>query len=625
MLDILRKNAQSLVVQAIVVIIALVFIFWGVGTNMGNNPNALAVVNGKEIGYLEFQKRYEQAVEGYKQQFGGQIPPGLLENVGLKQQILEQLIQSELLRQGADRVGIQISQEAVQRQIQAMGAFHKEGRFDLDQYKAVLANNRLSVTSFEQGIRDDLLIERMLTALDGFSGITDQEVRDWLTYGDLEIKLGYAAFTGDAHASRVQVDDKDLAAWYETSQSQYTLPPQVKLNYLVFLFEDDLKRVTVNDDAVQRSYQDNLDKYQVPEKRQARHILFRVAETDSEEAKTAKRQLADKVLARLKAGEDFAKLAAEFSEDGTKERGGDLGAFPRGKMVAPFEEAVFAMGKGELRGPIETPFGYHLIRLDQIFPEKKQTLDEVKASIIKELERQGVKGLTFKRATESYEEIIRAGSLAKYGSASGVSILKTDFFDRAHPPDNPMLKDPAFLQAVFSLRKGELSSIVETASGYAIVYVDDLKEAVLPELAAVRDRVVADYKKAKGVESARTSAETALKTAREKGQWPEGIERKESAYMKRVGPIDSVPTEVRREAFAQAGKEGFPDQIVTVGTDFYLYQIIELRQGATELKANERARLEQQLSAARKNKLMSDWLGQLRQQAKVWTNAEMLR
>ncbi len=625
MLDILRKNAQSIVVQAIVVIIAVVFIFWGVGTNMGNNPNALAVVNGKEIGYVEFQRRYEQAVEGYKQQFGGQLPQGLLESVGLKQQVLDQIIQSELLRQGAEQVGVQVSREAVQRKIQEMGAFRKDGRFDLGQYKAVLENNRLSITSFEQGIRYDLLIDRMMAALGGFSGIAEEEVKVWIDYADQEIKLGYATFSGAAHAAQVKIEEADLATWYATSKSQYTLPPQVKLSYLVFSFEDDLKQVSVPDEAVQRYYHDNLGKYQTPEKRQARHILFRSVAADGEEVRAAKRQVAEKVLARLKAGEDFAKLAAEFSEDGTKDRGGDLGAFERGQMVAPFEEAVFSMRKGELRGPVETPFGYHLIRLDQIVPEKKQALDEVRALIVKELERQGVKGITFKRASESYEAIIRAGSMAKFGATKGAKLLAADFFERAHPPDNPVLRDPAFLQAVFNLRKEELSSIIETASGYAIVYVEDLKEAVVPELASVRDRAIADYRKAKGAELARAAAETALQAARDKKVWPEGIVRKESTFLKRTGPVDEIPPEVRRDAFSLAGKATFPDKVVAVGDDYYLYQVVDTRQGATKLATNERASLEKQLLSARKNKLMADWLGQLRQQAKIWTNSEMLR
>ena len=181
MLDILRKNAQSVVIQVIVVVIAVVFVFWGVGTNLGGNPNALAVVNGKEISYREFQQSYERAVESYKQQCGGQLPQEFIDSIGLKQQVLNQLIQSELLRQGAEKIGVQVSREAVQRQIREMGAFQENGRFSLDRYKAVLDNNRLSAPIFEQGIENDLLISRMVAVLGGFTVLPEQEVHNWLS------------------------------------------------------------------------------------------------------------------------------------------------------------------------------------------------------------------------------------------------------------------------------------------------------------------------------------------------------------------------------------------------------------------------------------------------------------
>ena len=233
MLNILRKNAQSFVVQAIVVIIAIVFIFWGVGTNLDNNPNALAVVNGKEIPYRDFQQNYERAIENYKQQFGGQIPQGFLESIGLKEQVLDQLIQAELLRQGAEKVGIRISKEAVQRKIQEMAVFSNNGRFDLANYKAVLEQNKLTPSSFETGIHNDLLMDRVLNALGAFAVIPAQEVRNWIEYIDQEIKLAYSEVKSSDYIAQVKVTDDELAAWYETAKHNYKTAPQSKLHYQI--------------------------------------------------------------------------------------------------------------------------------------------------------------------------------------------------------------------------------------------------------------------------------------------------------------------------------------------------------------------------------------------------------
>ncbi len=626
MLDILRKNAQSVVVQAIVVIIAVVFIFWGVGTNLKGNPNALAVVNGKEIAYRDFQQSYERAVERYKQQFGGQLPQGFVESIGLKEQVLDQLIQSELLRQGAESVGIDISKEAVQRKIQEMEVFAKNGRFDLASYKTVLEQNRLSPTSFEGGVRNDLLTNRMLDALGSFSMVSAQEVRNWIDYIEQEINLAYAALASEDYVAQVKVADDALATWFATAKQKYKTAPKYKLQYLSFSYDDDLKAVQVNDEAVRTYYREHAEQYATPEKRRARHILFKVGADDSQESRQARRAEAEKVLAQVQKGGDFSLLASKYSEDSSKTKGGDLGFFERGQMVPAFEESVFALKKGEVSGVVETPFGYHIVKLEEISPAKTQTLEEASASIRAILGRQGVKALTFKKASSAYEDIIRAGSMAKYGSVQGAyPVRQTDFFSQDAPPKEGMVGDAALVKAAFSLRKGELSSVVETASGYAILFVDDVKESVVPELDAVRERAIADYKKEKSVELAKAAAEESLKKAKEQQAWPAGLQRKETGYIKRSGPAGQIPEELRQDAFARLGKDIFPEKTISAGTTFYLYQIVDVRQPSGEMDSGKRRTLEQQLLAAEKNMLMADWLGQLRKEAKISTNARMLQ
>ncbi len=625
MLNFLRKNAQSVVIQVVVVVIAVVFVFWGVGTNLGNNPNALAVVNGKEITYREFQQSYERSVETYKQQFGGQLPQGFLEKMGLKEQVLNQLIQAELLRQGAEKIGVQVTKEAVQQKIQGMEAFNTNGRFDLSNYKAVLERNRLSPTSFENQIQSDLLLDRVVDAVGSFAGISETEFQNWTDYIDQELKLSYVVFRSDDHIAKVKVSEDALQAWYATSKQNYKLQPQNKLEYLVYPHDDDLKQVAVNDEMVQKYYQENIEKYQTPEQRQARHILFRVTPDNKEAERKAKKALAEKVLAQVKNGADFALLARQFSEDSSKNDGGDLGYFSRGKMVQPFDDAVFSLKKGEVSGVVETSFGYHIIKLEDILPEKIQSLETVKDVIGKKLEQQGVKAITFKKVSTAYEDIIRAGSLAKYSTQSGATVKQTDFFAQNTPPQDTVVRDPAFLQAAFSLRKGELSSIVETANGYAIIFVKDVKAAVVPELAAVREQAVADFKKIQSVDLARIAAEEILKSAREKKSWPNDVGPKESGYMKRMEPSDAVPDQVRQDAFSRVGKEVFPEKVVAVDTSFYVYRIEDVRQSEEGLDAAKRNMLEQQLLATQKNRLLEDWLGQMRKQAKISTNMQLLQ
>ncbi len=625
MLNFLRKNAQSVIIQVIVVVIAIVFVFWGVGAKLKDNPNAIAIVNGKEVAYRDFQLSYERAVENYKQQFGGQMPQGFLESIGLKEQVLEQLIQSELLRQGAEKIGVMVSKEATQRKIQDMAVFNKNGRFDLANYKAVLERNRLSPTAFEAGIQNDLAINRVVDAIRSFANISGIEVQNWIDYTDQEIKIAYTVFRSDNYISQVKVVDDELLAWYATNKQNYKSLPQNKLQYLFFNYADDLKQVTVSEDDVQKYYQENSGAYNTAEQRRVRHILFKIAADASPEVRTAKKTEAEKVLALIQSKGDFTQLATQYSEDSSKIKGGDLGFFSRGKMVQPFEDVVFSLKKGEVSGLVETPFGYHIIKLEEISPEKTQTLGEVREAIRQELEKKGGKAITFKRASTAYEDIIKAGSLAKYSAGSGRPVSKTDFFAQNNPPQDSVVRDRSFLQAVFALKKGELSSIVETSTGYAIIFVDDIKESVIPELSVVRDRAVADFKKIKSVDLARTAAEDMLKTVKEKQNWPASSDRNESEYLKRLGPSASVPDQVRQDAFTHVGRSVFPDKIIMVDNAFYVYQLIDSRQGKDMMDKTKRQDFEQQLLAVQNNKLMTDWLGQLKKEAKIWTNAQMLK
>ena len=623
MLNIIRKNAQSVVIQAVVVIIAVVFIFWGVGAKLRNSSNAMAVVNGKEIGFREFKQSYDRAVENYKEQAGGQLPES--EQRFIKEQVLAQLVQQELLRQGAEKMGILVSKEATQRQISTIPAFTQNGQFDLAQYKTVLEQNRLSPNTFESGIHDDLLARRASDLIGSFAEMPANEMSHWLDYIDQEIKLAYSVLDPQQYRAKVKITDEDLKTWFESHKLNYKTAPQAKLAYLNFTFADFAKPETVAEETLRAYYQEHLAEYHSPEKRRARHILFKVEDGDSNEARAAKKAEAEKVLQQLRQGGDFAAMAKKYSDDRSKERGGDLGFFSRGQMVPTFEESVFSLKPGEISSIVESPFGYHIIKVEEVQPEKTRSFAEVGPAIRQQLAQKTAQASAFQKASTTYEEIIRAGSLAKFSEKEGAVILRTDFFAQDNPPKTVMASDSAFLKAAFALHKGELSSIVETPSGYAIIFAEDVKEPEIPELAAVRDRVVSDLTGEKSGELARAAAEEFLKTAKETGAWPQGLAKTESGYVKRIGPAGGIPESIRQDAFTRHGSGSFPESVLSQGDSFSFYQILDSRIGKSELDAGKQKNLEQQLLAMRQQMLLNALLGQLRKEAKIWVNTQMLQ
>lgn len=624
MLKILRKQAQSTLIQAMVLLIAVVFIFWGVGTNLNNNRNSVASVNGEEIPVQDYQRAYDRAVEKYRQQFGGRIPAGLLEGLNLKGQVVGQLIRAELFRQGAAEMGLAISKEATRREIEKMKAFQKNGRFDLGRYKEVLSQNRLTPTSFEGGLRNDMLTGLVVETIGSFAVLPETEVAQWLDFSEREVKLAVRAIKSSDFEDKVKVDDAKLAAWFDQHKTEYTTEPKIRLRYLEFDFDKDIGQVQITDDALRARYASEQSKYTIPEQRHARHILFKVSPQADEQTVEKKKKLAEEVLARIRKGEDFATLARQYSEGPTKDSGGDLGFFSQGRMVKPFDEVVFSMQPGAVSDPVRTSFGFHIIKLEEIRPARTRSFEEVKGELAKAMKKEEVKGITFKKASEAYEGIMRAGSIDKYSKQSGVAVEKTGFFSRTHPPSG-ITSDPGFLQAAFGLGKGELSSLVELKNGYVIVFVDDVQKPVVPKLADVRERVVKDYRKEKAVDLARAAAAEELVQAKKQGRLS-GKDIKETGFVKRTASrVADVPPEVIRDAFSLPHAKQLPEQPVGVGNTFYLYEIRDRRLDTDSISKETKKQLRQQLLANVRNRLVADWLADLQEKSEIWTNDAMLK
>jgi len=624
MLSILRKKAQSTVIQGLVLLIAVVFVFWGVGSNLNNNRNSIAVVNGREIPIQEYQRAYDRAVEQYRKQFGGQVPANFFETINLKGQVVGQLVQAELLRQGAEAMGLAVSKEAIQRAVEAMNVFQVDGHFDLERYKQILSRNRLTPTSFEAGLHNDLLAKMAVKNIESFALVPADEVRQWLRYTGEEVKLAVKAVAGKDFEDKVEIKDGELAAWFEKNKTKYTTEPQIRLKYLFFDSDALAKNRKISDDELKARYESDKERYQVPEQRHVRHILFKVPKDADAKTVAAKEEQARKVMAMAKGGQDFAELARQYSEGPTAAKGGDLGFFGRGRMVRPFDEAVFAMRKGEIGGPVRTQFGFHIIKVEDIRPATTRAFAEVRDELRREMEKEEGKAQAFKAASEAFEGIMRAGNLDKYSKEKGIELQKTDFFSRSKPPAG-IVSDPGFLAEAFKLSKGELSSLVELGKGYAILFVDDVKPPVVPPLAEVRDRVVRDYTRDRAIVLAKEAAERELAEAGKKGELT-GDKLKKTDYLKRRSPAPAgVPAQVLKDAFALAPSEKFPARPLKVGNLFYLYQVVERRPGDEKADEQMKKQLRMQLLAAEKSRLLSDWLRELQQKAEIWTNTKILQ
>ncbi len=624
MLQILRKKAQSTFIQVIVVVIALVFIFWGVGTNLSGDRQAALTINDDSISFQDYQQAYDRAYQRLSDQFGGNVPKGLAESFGIKQQVINQLIQTSLLRQGAEKMGIHVSSQEIQQFIKNMAPFQEDGTFSYERYENVLAANRMAPTTFEESMKYDRLSEVAAREIGNFAGVvSDFEIQELYSRQNEKIAVKYVKVSSDQFVDKVVVDDTALKAWYETVKENYQSEPQLKLKYLVFTYAAVAGKITIDPSKITEYYQDNITTYQTPEQRHARHILLQATDSDSPERQEEQAKKAEEVRILAQKGGDFSALARQYSEGPTKDSGGDLGFFSAGQMVPAFDAAVFAMQAGEISQVIKTQFGYHVILLEEIKPPATKSLTEVTAEITAILQQKEAESLAFQVANDAYEGIIAAGSFAQYAKANpDIHIQETDFFTRTDAPTE-LKTDAQFLDKAFELNKGELSSLIKGPSGYAILYAEDIKEPQIPAFEAKKDIVTTDYKKVQAQEMAEKTAKDMVQSLRDGNNidalaQEKGFSVQESGFLTRQEQNNNTfPSSLIEDVFLLTPASPFPEAPGKVENDFFVFSFLDRQIPAMPKDSPEVAQYRENLLRFKQQQLLSAWLRHMEVKAEI--------
>jgi len=632
MLDFFRRQAQSKFFQITIVIIILVFIFWGVGANQGGGRNAIATVNDEPITLQDYQKEYDQMVTALRSQFGGTLPKGLLEATNFKQQVINKLIQATLMRQGGKDVGLYVSNQELQESIQEMEAFKNNGVFDVNWYKQVLTSSRMTVPSFEASMRYDLLYAKIIDHLGRFGQVSANETNALFHYEFNQKNIQYVTLKPVDFRNKVEVDDSKLAAFFADHKDAYKTEPKIKLRYINIPNSGAGIEVSFTDEEINRSYQANINRFRHQEEREVSHILIKSPKDASPEEAAAKRKIIEDILAQAKSGADFAELAKKYSEDSTAVRGGSLGFFSKGRMVKPFEDAAFALQEGAVSDVVQTQFGFHILKLNQIKASGTTPLEEVKDQIIAQLKSQKLKNIVFKKANDTYEAIILSGSLDNYAASDSpakMTITETDFFSQQEPP-KALQSMPPLMGTAFSMKKGELSSIIDTGQGYAIIYVADRLEPAPQELADIHDQVQNDYIKEESSAMAKAGAEEFLKKLKEGADFVKEAEAMKlniatTGFVSRDKLAGtSLAPQILQDHFNLSAENRFSDKIVPDNGNFLVLAFKDSKEPAAELLESKEPELNRQIAKTKAETLLVAWVGYLREKADITINQEML-
>lgn len=634
MLDFVRTKQKSILIKVAFGLIILSFVIGytmlTAPTDSGSGPasDIAARVNGDEISYTAFQSSYSNLYNLYQSIYQGNFDAEVEKQLNLPAQAMKQLVQELLLVQEADRLGLEISKSELIAAIAQYDAFKENGVFNRARYLQALNYQRMSPEQFEASQQRLLLTEKVRNQLQQGISVSEEELKDAFHKENDKLNLYYTWLTPALAETKVKVTDEGLAEYFEQNKENFRLPEKISLRYLQFdpaRYETEVSNLS--DEELDRYYRRHLDLYETKEQVKAAHILLRVAEGDDDKTRQKRRELAEELLKQLQEGADFAQLARTHSDDkGSAEVGGDLGSFGRGIMVSSFEEAAFKLQPGQLSEVVESPFGYHIIKVEESSEAGVKPLvdviDDVKAGLRVEKARQHA----YEMAMDAYNKNRKTGNLDAAAKNNDLGIKETGFFSRDGAIDG-IGKEPAITQAAFSLNESELARPVQTTQGIFLFALKERQATRLPELNEVKTLVEQAYRaeqaqtfakeladqlltKAQELKSLRKAATELKLSVEESGEFPRSF----GSFIPKIGKAPKLA----EEAFTLTEAAPVGSQVYSIDNKFLVASLKEIKQADfNSLDTAARTQLQTQLLTSKKEAAVAEKLDQLLEQSQI--------
>jgi peptidyl-prolyl cis-trans isomerase D len=594
------------------------------------SSEVVADVEGKQITAGEFQQRYQNQIQAYQGAYGGNVTEQLLRQLGIDQQILNQMVDEQAALTEAERQGIRVSDEELAQQIFSIPGLQENGKFIGEQrYEQLLRSQRppLTKSEFEENLRRSMMIDKLRSALTDWMAVSDAELEREYKKRNEKVKLDLVALTADKFRDQVTVTPQEVASYFEAHKAEYRKGEQRKVRYLLIDRDQMRARAQVSPNDVQQYYNANIQQYQTPEQIRASHILLK---TDGKNDADVKKQAED-ILKQAKApGADFAALARKYSEDdGSKVNGGDLDYFGRGRMVAEFETAAFALQPGQISDLVKSQFGYHIIKVTDKKPGATRTLDEVRAQIQDQLAWQQTDQQIAERTRQLDARIDDPSDLDAVAKESGLTVAESGFFAREDPVPG-LGAAPQVVVEAFRLKDNEVSKAVTSPRGPVYLTVSGKKDPYVPKLEEVQDRVREDVIRVKATELSRQKAASIAAVLRGAKDFAaaakaQGFESKSTELVARDSalPDIGVNQEVDRVAFGlPAGSVSDP---ITTSDSTVIVKVVERDDVTPDEFRSARETFREQLLNERRNQFFSAYMTKAKQNMKIDIRADVVR
>ncbi len=626
MLQTINDKAKGILGWIIIAFISIPFALWGIQEYIGGAPQPFAAkVNEMEITLGEFDQAVLRQRQQLESMFGGQLPSNPQFDKSIKQQVINQLINRKLLEDYIEKSGFSISDKVLAKRIQQMEVFQEDGKFDAKNYKKIVNSQGMSVSQFEYVFKQDLEVQQLQEGISESSFVGAAEVNLLSQIQNQLRDVSYIVFEQAKYKDQITLSEDEITQYYEDNKDKYLSPETTSVAYIELTADDIKPEAEIDEEELRRQYDEYVAGIAANEERKARHILVQVNASDDDTTRQKKKQKIESALKRIQQGEDFSAVAKAVSEDpGSSSQGGDLGWINKGMMVPAFEDALFALKKGETSGIVESEFGYHIIQLDDLKAKQVDTFEQKRDELVKSLQQHEIDNQFYERselmATLAYEN---DDSLEPVADALSATIKHSKPFNRVTGEGiaaNENVRQIAFSDLL--LKEGRNSDVIELGKNHILVMRTEQHQPAQPKpLHAVKPQVKKALQSDKVQKLAKADTQKILADLKA-GQSMAEVAKKNQLTFKSLGYINRQSTEGERmvinTAFTQAkptnGQASY--NTVALARGLALVEVKGIKK-AEKVDAEEIKKLQQQMMADISGRELMAFIGLLKEKAEI--------
>lgn len=627
MLQTIRDRVTSWIAYTIIGLIILSFALWGIGSYFGEPATPdVAEIDGNSITLREFQQAFQQQ----RQQFPD------TDATFLRAIVLQQLINERLLLETAQEQGLRVDDQLLRQAILSYQTFQEDGVFNSDRYKQMLALQGLTEPAFEESLRRSLMIEKLREGLTTTAMVTPVQIDQYIRLLNQQRELQYVLLPLEKYVDETTIDDTAISEYFQENKERFVNPEQVKVRYLELDLEKIAEDIPVSDADLKAAYQENITRYTQPETRSASHILV-TAPSDANEADLEKaRTRAQSIYNDITSGEKTFQQASTELQGNTDIETGDLGEIRKGMYDEDpaFESALYSLQNlGDVSKPVQTQFGFHIIRLDSIQSETVKPLAEVREEVAQEQRLRRAEN-RFYDLSENLANLIyeHANSLEPAAQALGLEVQESPWFTRQEGEGiaaYPEVVEAAFSQDVLKDRFN--SDLIELEPNRVVVVrADDHKQATPQTLQEARSDIVSELKQQQAREAMLEDAKELEKRAIQ-GEDLTKLAKEFGGELKKLGLVERQASELDpvllNNAFSlpQPTKDKISFGLAALNDGQAVIAVDRVVPGKPNaVPEQERELLSQQLSGRRGSSVFDSFLTSLREQADIVTYNERL-